>query len=271
MSHLVSIIIPCYNNADTIRETLDSVYNQSYKNIEVIVVDDGSLDNSGERIRERQIQNPNLILLTQENSGPAAARNYGASISTGHYLVFLDGDDKIHTDYISTCVGCFEQDPTLDLVYPVTELFENEEGIFNLADFDPQTILTQNCFPIVAMIRKKDFLENGQFDEKLRIAEDWEMWIRHTRKFPNVKKIQKTLFFYRKRATMNSISDLNKINNIIDDAHLYVYNKHYALYREVGWDIIDLLSSRREYLKYKNKYYNQWFKKLFLFFTGKMK
>ncbi|WP_223582063.1 glycosyltransferase family 2 protein [Sphingobacterium sp. GVS05A] len=268
MSHLVSIIIPCYNNADTIQEALDSVYNQTYKEFEVIVVNDGSQDQSAEKIREYQESYAELIFLNQDNRGPSAARNYGASIAKGHYIIFLDGDDRLHEEYISTCIDHFESDATLDLVYSVTELFENESGVFFLAEYDPKTILIQNCFPITAMIRRKDFFANGQFDEKLRIAEDWEMWIRHTREFPNVKKIDRKLFFYRKRVTKDSISDLNKVNNTIDDAHLYIYNKHYQLYREAGWHIIDLLSSRREYLKYKKKYYDQWFKKVFRWVKG---
>ncbi|WP_418361114.1 glycosyltransferase family 2 protein [Sphingobacterium detergens] len=269
MSHLVSIIIPCYNNADTIQETLDSVYNQTYKEFEVIVVNDGSQDQSVEKIKEYQARYPSLVLLNQENNGPSAARNYGFSIAKGYFVVFLDGDDKLHEEYLSSCIAVFQAEAKMDLVYTESELFDNECGIYTLSPYDPITILTENCFPIVAMIRASSFKDIGLFDEKLRIAEDWEMWIRYTRRYQHVKKIPRELFFYRKRKNKSSISDLNKENNIIDDAHLYIYTKHYTLYKEQGWHILDLIKTRRAYLKFRDKYYNEWFRKFFYKLTGK--
>lgn len=269
MSTKVSIIIPCYNNESTVLETLDAVYNQSFANIEVILVNDGSSDHSETVIASFLKKRPDLIYLKQENQGPSAARNFGSSVATGEFLVFLDADDKIHPDYIALCVDEFNADPTLDLVYSNSEFFENQTGIYYLYDYNPVTLLGQNCFPIVAMIRLKSFIDIGKFDVQLNIAEDWEMWIRYTSKFPKVKKIEQTLFFYRKRSSKDSISDLNKNENIIDDAHLYIYQKHYNLYKGMGWHIINLLSSRLEYLKYKDKYYNEWFRRFFYWLRGK--
>lgn len=269
MNTKVSVIIPCFNNESTILETLESVYGQSYSDIEVIVINDGSTDDSEKVIATFLEEKTDLVYLKQSNKGPSAARNFGSRIANGQYLIFLDGDDLLHKDYISICVNAFEKNDQLDLVYSDSELFENESGNYNLARFDEITILTQNCFPIVAMIRSESFRDIGQFDENLRIAEDWEMWIRYTHKYSNVKKIDMSLFFYRKRYIKNSITDLNKLNNIMDDAHLYIYNKHYNTYKSVGWNIINLINTRQTYSKYKDKYYNVWYRKLFYLFNKK--
>ncbi|WP_400261672.1 glycosyltransferase [Sphingobacterium sp. SG20118] len=263
MDSKVSVIVPCFNNSKTIVETLDSVFNQKYNNIELIIVNDGSIDDSELVILEYKKGFKDLIYVKQENGGPSSARNKGATLATGEFVVFLDGDDRIHQDYISLCVNEFLNQPALNLVYSNSEFFEAATGAYVLLDYDPITIMIYNCIPIVSMIRLSSFNEIGQFDESMRIAEDWEMWIRYTRKFPKVKKINQSLFFYRKRFSKDSISDINTLDKTIDEAHLYIYQKHYSIYKEMGWNIIDLLASRREYLKFKNKYYNEWFRKIF--------
>lgn len=95
---LISVIIPNYNGIEFIKETLDSVVNQSYKNIEIIVVDDGSTDGSFEFITELNI--PNLKLVRNLNKGACSARNYGFELSTGQYIQYLDADDLLSTNKI---------------------------------------------------------------------------------------------------------------------------------------------------------------------------
>ena len=106
---MVSIIIPYYNNEKTILETLQSVFDQTYSNTEVILVNDGSL-NDIYHIVKPYIESKKLIYLSQENKGVSTARNYGAATAKGKYLLFLDADDLIDKDYVSKCVAVFQKD-----------------------------------------------------------------------------------------------------------------------------------------------------------------
>lgn len=266
---LVSIIIPTFNNRSTIQETLDSVYKQSYANIEVIVVDDGSTDGVMDEVLKYTYEKPSHKIISQTNKGPSSARNLGFENSRGEFLVFLDADDTIARTYIEECVNIFLGKPHLGIVFAETHLMESQTGVFNLANYSPTTIMQQNCFPISAMIKAELFREIGLFDTNLYYGEDWEMWIRYTQRNDQIYKIEKPLFFYRKRFSKDSITDLNTVDNISDDAHLYIYNKHYAVYKSMGWNIINLLDSRIEYLKYKKKYYGEWYRKLTYWIMGK--
>ena len=222
----VSIVIPCYNNQATVQEAVMSCLTQSCQPLEVIVVNDGSTDDSLKVVQDMALKFPVLQVIDQPNQGPARARNCGASQAKGEYLVFLDADDKLAETYLAECLAVFHKGENVDIVYTMTEKFEAEEGIWELVPYSPENILVGNCFPISAMISLAKFIEIGMFDEELGHAEDWEMWIRMTARYPNAQKIDKPLFFYRKRATKDSITDLNLAHNYANKTHLYIYNKH---------------------------------------------
>lgn len=259
---VISIIIPCYNNATTVKESVESCIAQTYTNFEVIIIDDGSTDNSREIIQSLEAQFPQVRSFHQNNKGPACARNFGASFAQGKYIVFLDADDKFAPSFLKECMNVFNTNQDVDIVYSLVEKFEEEEGIWVQLNYSPERILLGSCFPISSMVELEKFRQIGMFDEELAHAEDWEMWIRMTARYPNAYKIEKPLVFYRKRTTKDSISDLNKIHNYEDYTHLYIYNKHYELYRKYKRSINDLLWSKEETLRYKNKYYNEWYRKL---------
>lgn len=101
---LVSIIIPFFNNHVTIEETLQSVENQTYPNIEIIVVNDGSSIESAAELNRILSGRENITLLTQDNQGAAAARNLGANSASGTYFIFLDSDDVIACEYVAKCL-----------------------------------------------------------------------------------------------------------------------------------------------------------------------
>lgn len=266
---LVSIIIPAYNVENTVIETLESVVAQTYDNIEVILIDDGSTDNTSEVIKGFISENVDIQLYSQKNMGLPATRNAGFVRSTGDFVVFLDGDDKIDSLYIEACYGEFLRDPTLDLVYTDTQFFEAKTGAFELPDYSYCQILKGNCIPATAMIRSNSFRDVGMYDTTLRITEDWELWIRYLYKYPNVYKIKKPLFFYRRRFSKDSMTDLNAADHYktSENARLYIYNKHYAVYCDYGYGIEKVF----EESKYKKKYYNVWYRKFFYTFFKKRK
>ncbi|WP_157626219.1 glycosyltransferase family 2 protein [Sphingobacterium sp. B29] len=133
---LVSIVIPCYNCENTIEEAIGSALSQTYTNIEVIVVNDGSVDNSESIVAELIKGDSRLSIYSQTNKGVSAVRNLGLRVARGSFIVFLDGDDKLKDSYIDLGVNIFEKKPSLTLVYSNMELFERESGPFPLAKFN---------------------------------------------------------------------------------------------------------------------------------------
>lgn len=128
-SKLVSVIVPAYNRAHLITETLDSVYNQSYRPIECVVVDDGSTDKTPEVVRRWKRSHSgdrfDLQLLRQKNMGAQVARNEGMATATGGYYFFLDSDDKLTEDALTTLVLA-QQEQDADVFYgDYTWIFED--------------------------------------------------------------------------------------------------------------------------------------------------
>ncbi len=266
LQKLVSIVIPAYNAENTIVETLESVLQQTYDHIEVIVVNDGSTDRTLEVAEQFVIGKPTIRVFTKGNEGAAATRNYGFKYVKGEFLLFLDSDDLLAPEYVSACISKFEEQPALDIVYTQTRFFERETELFVLPPFAMDTMLQTNCFAVTAMMRSNAFEDIGMYDTHLRFAEDWEMWIRMVQKYGNVYQIEMPFFLYRKRNTLDSLTDQNKIQNVSEDAHFYIYKKHYELYKRYSYGIENLFMRIRVNSKYRRKYNNIWYRKLFYAF-----
>ena len=108
---LISVIVPVYNVAPYLREALNSVVNQTYHNLEILIIDDGSTDESGTICNKYQCD-PRVKVIHQENHGLSAARNAGLDIMTGEYVAFLDSDDAYHTDYVRKMFDCISREKT---------------------------------------------------------------------------------------------------------------------------------------------------------------
>lgn len=106
---VVSIIVPVFNCESYLEKCLDSILNQTYKNLEIIVINDGSTDNSGRIIRKYADNNTNILPLDQKNSGVSAARNRGIEKASGEYLLFVDGDDYLGLEYVKSLVDAAQE------------------------------------------------------------------------------------------------------------------------------------------------------------------
>lgn len=125
---LVSIVIPVFNKEKWISQTLASVFNQKYRNWECVIVNDGSTDQSLDRISEFIARHPaNWVVVNMENSGQTFARNYGIEISKGDLIAFLDADDLWHPDKLKVQVGLFLTNPALELVFSSYVIFRENQ------------------------------------------------------------------------------------------------------------------------------------------------
>ena len=102
---IISVIVPCYNQGQYLAEALDSVLSSTLQDWECIIVNDGSTDNSADVAKRFVERDSRFRMLYQQNAGPSAARNHGVNESTGEFILFLDGDDKIESEYISSGVS----------------------------------------------------------------------------------------------------------------------------------------------------------------------
>ena len=137
---IVSIIIPCYNQAKYLSETLDSVLNQTYQDWECIIINDGSSDNTEDIAKKYCANDSRFFYIYQDNQGVVAARNNAISQSHGKYILPLDGDDIIHKRYLEVAVKVIERDPKLKLVCCECEYIGEKTGRINLPKYS-----LENC------------------------------------------------------------------------------------------------------------------------------
>lgn len=228
---LVSIIIPCYNVQDYIIETLDSAFSQTYENIEVICIDDGSTDGTLSILYNYQEKQPSLKVIQQENTYCVIARQNAYRHANGEYLLFLDSDDKIDQTYIKKCVDILDNSPDIGIVYSEADFFDAKHEKWKLPKFELKEFLLSNCIYITALIRKSDFNKIDGFDLNLTHFEDWELFISLIKNGVGVYQIPETLFHYRIRTENNSITNLANSKKISDNM-FYIYKKHYDFYIE---------------------------------------
>lgn len=241
---LVSIVIPFYNCEKYISETLQSIGNQTYANIEIIVVNDGSQSSSTDYLKELLSDKKHIQYIYQENKGPSAARNAGGKVAKGEYLVFLDADDLIHPEYLQKTLESFNLNSNCKLVYTGAQFFEAQSGEWVLQPYvDFRSLLLNNRIPCYALHKTTDFVALNGFDENLNALEDWDYWIRLLKNGGEVVKLPEILFSYRKRWDGSSL--LNMLSNNPDmnkRSWQVVYDKHKELYLQHGLSFCDLSS-----------------------------
>lgn len=220
---MVSIIIPTYNRAHIVTRAIDSALNQSYKDIEIIVVDDGSTDHTEEIIRTNYKQVVKYIL--QPNKGAPAARNLGFNISQGQYVNFLDSDDYFLPENIKLKVEAFEADHSLGWVFSDSYYVENTEDIKYIRNpvikNNISSLISENYFfnlmllnmgklahTNTVLLRRNCVKEIGGWDTSLSALQDNDFFIRISKGYHG-RFIDKALVIIEK--TKGSVSsDLSK-------------------------------------------------------------
>ncbi len=182
---MISIIIPCYNSAHMVSDSINSVLESTYKDYEIILVNDGSNDNLKEVIFPYFYDN-RILYIEQKNKGLSGARNTGIKNATGQYLVFLDADDIITPKKLEVQQKFLDDNPSIDLVYSNSEWFiENDLDNTREVRFPVYTgdviehLIFGNFLHVNSvMVRKEAVVKAGLFDETLRELEDWDLWLR---------------------------------------------------------------------------------------------
>lgn len=195
--------MPAYNAGLTISESINSVLNQTYENFEVIVINDGSLDNTIEKVLS--FIDPRIKLINKINGGVASARNLGIYNSKGEYLAFLDSDDLWHPEKLEKSLEVLGNS-SCDLLYTNYYDFQNTiELAIKHVDLHPMRkvendyirLSLYDYIPTLTVVIKKNVIDIvGTFDEDLNGTEDWDLWLRVTEKY-KIVKLNQYLAYYR--------------------------------------------------------------------------
>ncbi len=182
----VSVVIPTHNRSELLKRSIESALNQDYKLHEIIVVSDGSTDDTDEMMKSNFENNPLVHYFSYSpNKGGNYARNFGIKESTGDYVAFLDDDDEWHSDKIKKQVEMIEKDKEIGLVCTAVNNIHvggKEKHIFiPPAKYDSsKEIMLKNCIgsTTTVMVKKELFDKVGMFDESLPALQDYDMWFR---------------------------------------------------------------------------------------------
>jgi GT2 family glycosyltransferase len=205
----VSVIIPAYDASSYITEALESVFSQTYRDFEVIVINDGSPD-TDEFEQKIQPYRKQLLYIKQENRGPGAARNCGIRVAKGEFVAFLDSDDTWKPEYLAEQMQFIAQAPLLDLVY--CDGIHVDEGTLEgkkQMSLSPSTgpvtfrsLLVEECKVLTSLTvaRKRAVINAGLFDERYFRCEDYDLWLRMAYQGCTMMYHTKVLGYHRNRA-----------------------------------------------------------------------
>jgi glycosyltransferase involved in cell wall biosynthesis len=199
-SPLVSIVIPCYNAAGWIAAAVRSAQNQTYPNVEIIVIDDGSTDRSTELL----LQFPKIKLLNASHGGPSAARNKGLRLASGAWIQFLDADDILHPEKIELSLKAVEMHPNVEFVWAPTVKFSG--AVPNMGSYlggrttgvlSQRNVLRAAYAPCAAIFRRTVLDRAGNWNEGLSRWVDLEYHARIAALMPSFVSLETPLYYYR--------------------------------------------------------------------------
>ena len=178
---VISVVIPFYNDKDYIKQSVNSILNQTFPYYEILIIDDGSKDESSlEKLKEVETSDKRIKVFHKENEGLSATRDYGASQSskTCKYIMFLDSDDLLEPTYLECAYWTLETNEKASWAYSDSVGFDAEQYTWNKW-FDSEKLKKENELVSAALVRKSDFLDVGGYELREKaVNEDWNFWLK---------------------------------------------------------------------------------------------
>ncbi len=222
--------MPCFNDGAYIEEAIESVNKQTYEDIEIIVIDDGS-DDPGTVETIQKLSSENIRILRTNHVGPAAARNYGISKASGKYILPLDADDTIESDYIEKACSIIANDEKIGAVYCEADLFGERSGRWDLPNYSEDILLLDNIVFITALFRKRDWEIIGGYNENMAMGmEDYDFWISMLELGKKIVQIHEILFHYRIKK-ISRTTNLESNCQVMQQTYELIYDNHREYYQ----------------------------------------
>lgn len=229
LSPRVSVVIPAYNAAPFIAETLDSVFAQTFTDFEVIVVNDGSPDTPAFEAALAPYR-ARVVYLKQRNTGPSGARNHAIREARGEFIAFLDSDDQWLPDFLADQVRRLDADPGLDLLYSDGIIFGKPPlAGRRLMSASPsrgpvtfESLVREECTVLTSttMARRQALVDAGLFDERFLRSEDFHLWLKMVLRGSRLAYSERVLVRHRRRdgsLATNTIAMIRAFTEVIQD------------------------------------------------------
>ncbi len=199
----VSVVIPCFNYGRHLAEAVESVLTQSERDVEVIIVDDGSTDDSRAVAQSLIEAHPeaSIRLIAQAHCGsPGQTRNVGIGAARGEYVVCLDADDRLHHEYVARCASALDARAEAAIAYGDVQMFGDADTLHVPPEWDTRVQLDCNFLDVVSMFRRSVWTEVGGYDTEIGY-EDWDFWIAVIERGWTGVKAPGALWYYRKHGS----------------------------------------------------------------------
>jgi len=227
MNNIVSIIVPCYQQAEYLPDALNSVLDQTYTDWECIIVDDGSTDNTKEIASNYCNKDQRFKYVGQPNQGLATARNNGIKASNGKFILPLDSDDRIAPTYLEKAVKYFTEHPETTIVYCQAVFFGEVNQKWDLPIYNYESFIWMNSIFCSAVYKRADYDRTIGYNPNMKHGfEDWDLWLTILNKDSIVYQIDEPLFFYRKKK--QSMTDGTHVQ--MRALYRTIYNNHKEIY-----------------------------------------
>lgn len=270
MDTTLSIIVPCYNQAQYLDECLQSVFEQTFTRWECIVINDGSNDETYEVMKKWLKKDNRFKYISQDNQGVSAARNKGISDGKGEFILPLDADDKIGREYIKLVMQAFYENHLLQVVYCKAEKFGDNKEIWDLPPFSLSNLSKRNMIFNAAVFRKRDWERVEGYDVKMiQGLEDWEFWIAILKNGGQVFCIDYLGFYYRirKGSRHNMLTSENTVQlyEYLSLKHADFFISHFGSFYKINNDFLFYRKQCNNRLKSKKFVLNLFCKTFFNF------
>lgn len=224
----ISVVVPAYNVERTILETIESVQKQTFADFELVVINDGSTDQTVELIET--VQDPRLKVFSYSNGGLPVARNRGISQATGEFITFLDGDDLWTPDKLELQLAALQKNSNAGLVYSWTlvmdetgeKLYPGKTVSFQGDVYSKLLLSNFIASGSNAMLRRETIESVGEFDPDLRSCEDWDYWLRVAPNWHFVVVPKPQIYYRQSSGAMSSKID------VMEKYHLMVLERAFA-------------------------------------------
>jgi len=222
-----TVVISSYYGSKYIGEAIQSILDQTYKSWLIMIVDDSNGQDKG--INKYADHSKNIVITRRDDIGLSACRMWGAYLTAGKYLLFLDADDKLHPTFLEKTVELLEDFEEISVAYTDTQHFDGANTFWEQPEYNFNALLGGNFMCSCSLIRRKDFEAVGGFDlDNFNYWEDYELWINMGSKGYYAKHIPEKLFYYRIRKDSGMQSKRNGALGALYKS--YIINKFPEIY-----------------------------------------
>ncbi|WP_448912747.1 glycosyltransferase family 2 protein [Gemella sp.] len=267
---LISIVIPVYNAEKYLEQCLNSIKNQTYKNFEVILVNDGSIDNSESICKTFVESDTRFRYYLKANGGASSARNLGLDNAQGKYITFIDADDWVDENHLEVLINNIKENNS-DMAVSSIKKFDNvsrfkfrvysnqEKYLLNYNKLNreeflvilPKLIHASNSYKIaVSKLFKKELVTDVRFDESIVYGEDLEFFFKIYNNISSISYVDEVTYIYR----LHNESTSSKFNQQYAEQVLLIYKKIYEKIEELGLPIIHYYTTIKDFLEFQKDF-----------------